>query len=106
VDDGAPETAKILDCLNDGELAAFSDYLDRIIKRYEELFPGEDFEERRKMMEAFMFRHGRGFGGCHGHPGGCGEGHDRRGGDFFGGFGGGPDRHGGFGGRGRRGCDE
>jgi DNA-binding MarR family transcriptional regulator len=104
VDDGAPETAKILDCLNEEELAAFSDSLDKIIKRYEELFPGEDFEERRKMMEAFMCRHGHGFGGHQGRPGGFGECHgprgggdDRRGGhDWHGGFGGdGDDRRGG-----------
>ena len=92
VDDGAPEAAKILDCLNEEELAAFSDYLDRIIRRYEELFPGEDFDQRRKMMEAFMFRHGPGFGGFPGRPGGFGEGPEGRSIDFFGGFGGGHGR--------------
>lgn len=63
-DDATSDTTKILDCLNDEELTAFSDYLNRIIKRYEEQFPG-DYDERRKMMEAFMFRYGHehGFGG-------------------------------------------
>lgn len=92
VDDGAPEAAKILDCLNEEELAAFSDYLDRIIRRYEELFPGEDFDQRRKMMEAFMFRHGPGFGGFPGRSGEFGESPDGRGIDFFGSFGGGHGR--------------
>lgn len=92
VDDGAPEEARILDCLNEEELAAFSDYLDRIIRRYEELFPGEDFEQRRKMMEAFMFRHGPGFGGFPGRPGEFGESPEGRGIDFFGSFGGGHGR--------------
>jgi DNA-binding MarR family transcriptional regulator len=73
IDDDRPETEKILDSLNDEELAAFSDYLGRIIKRYEQLFPDEDFDRRRKMMEEFVSRygHGRGrgsggFGGWHG----------------------------------------
>lgn len=91
VGEGAPETAKIFDCLNDEELAAFSGYLARIIERYEDLFPGEDFKERFRMMEAFMHRYGRGFGGHHGRPGGFGGPGPR-------GFGDGPDRHGGFGG--------
>ncbi|MDR1796968.1 MAG: MarR family transcriptional regulator [Clostridiales Family XIII bacterium] len=74
----APETEKILGCLNDDELAAFSGYLGRIIQRYEEQFPEEDFEQRRKMMEEFMAQHGHGFGG-HGRPHGrgCGGGHGR-----------------------------
>lgn len=96
VDDGAPETPRILDCLNAAELVAFSEYLGRIIGRYEELFPGEDFEERRRMMEAFLSRHGHGFGGFRGRPGEFDEGGDRRNGEFFGGFGG----------RGRRGRRE
>ncbi|QAT60176.1 MULTISPECIES: MarR family winged helix-turn-helix transcriptional regulator [Tissierellales] len=69
VDDKTLETEKILDCLNDEELAAFSDYLGRIIKRYEEQFPDEDFEQRHKSMEEFMSQHGygHGFGGFGGH---------------------------------------
>jgi DNA-binding MarR family transcriptional regulator len=72
-EDEAPESPDVLDCLNDEELAAFSDYLGRIIGRYEERFPKEDFEERRRAMEEFMSRHGhgrghgRGFGGRGGH---------------------------------------
>ena len=54
------EVTKILDCLNDEELAEFSEYLTRIIKRYEEQFPGEDYEERRRHMEQFMARYGHG----------------------------------------------
>jgi DNA-binding MarR family transcriptional regulator len=90
-DDTATDTVKILDCLNDEELAVFSDYLNRIIKRYEEQFPDEDFEERRKMLEKFMAQHGHGhpFGG-HGQP----DGFDNQGGGHFGGG------FGGFGGRG------
>ncbi|MDR0569601.1 MAG: MarR family transcriptional regulator [Clostridiales Family XIII bacterium] len=61
-DDEAPEAAAMLDCLDEDELAAFSGYLARVIKKYEERFPDEDFEERRRMMEAFMSRHGCGFG--------------------------------------------
>ena len=61
-DDHAFETAKIFDCLNDDELAAFSDYLGRIIKQFEEQFPDEDFEQRRQMMENFMSSHGHGHG--------------------------------------------
>ena len=72
------EAAKILDCLNDEELAIFSEYLNRIIKRYEEQFPNEDFEERRKHMEQFMSHYGFGRGregfGNQGHGfGGRGE---------------------------------
>lgn len=87
-DDETLETAKILDCLNNEELVAFSDYLGRIIKRYEEQFPDEDFEERRKAMEDFMSQYGRGrgfggFGGYseHGNP------HGGHGSGFFGGRG-------------------
>ena len=53
-----PQTFKALDCLNDEELAAFSSYLDRIIKNYEKQFPGEGFEHRRKMMKKFMHAYG------------------------------------------------
>ncbi|KPU45851.1 transcriptional regulator SlyA [Oxobacter pfennigii] len=69
VDDETLEASKILDCLNDEELSLFSEYLGRIIKRYEEQFPNEDFEQRRKSMEEFMLQHGHGhgFGGFGGH---------------------------------------
>ena len=82
MDDEETEASKILNCLNEEELTKFSDYLDRIIKQYEERFPEEDFEERRKIMEAFVSRyrpsHGRsnydrrgsrGEGGGHRHHG-------------------------------------
>jgi DNA-binding MarR family transcriptional regulator len=58
VDGGALET-NVLACLNEQELAAFSAYLGRVIKSYEELFPDEDFDKRHKMMEAFMAFHNR-----------------------------------------------
>jgi DNA-binding MarR family transcriptional regulator len=77
VDDETLETAKILDGLNDDELAVFSDCLNRIIKRYEEQFPDDGYEERRKMMEVFMSRHGHcghGFG-FHGEHSGSHHGH-------------------------------
>jgi len=51
----------ILECLNGEELIVFSEYLDRVIKKYEEQFPGEDFEERRKQLEQFMSRHSHDF---------------------------------------------
>lgn len=63
VDDDTLETSTVLDCLNDEELAAFSEYLGRVIKRYEEQFPEEDFERRRKMMEEFMSHNNHAFGG-------------------------------------------
>lgn len=59
VEDSVPETAKFLNCLNDAELATFSEYLERIIKSCEEQFPNDDFEQRRKAMEAFMLQHDR-----------------------------------------------
>jgi DNA-binding MarR family transcriptional regulator len=85
VDDETAETEEFLDCLNDEELAAFSGYLDRIITRYEEHFPDEDFEQRRKSMREFMFHHRHGFG----RRGGCPDGHDEHRNRYGGGFGGG-----------------
>lgn len=60
-DESEPDTLKVLDCLNDDELSALSEYLGRIIKQYEEQFPDEDFEERRKYMEKFMSSYGHGY---------------------------------------------
>jgi len=60
-DDNRFEPTKIFDCLEAEELAQFSEYLGRIIKRYEAQFPGEDFEHRRKIIEHFMASHGHGF---------------------------------------------
>ena len=53
-DEDSTEASEVLDCLNSDELAAFSDYLGRIIKRYEEKFPYEDFERRRQLMKSFL----------------------------------------------------
>ncbi|MDR1482378.1 MAG: MarR family transcriptional regulator [Synergistaceae bacterium] len=66
------EAEKPLDCLDEEELAAFSEYLGRIIRRYEEQFPDDDFDQRRKMMEEFMLLHKQGFGGHGRHHGGHG----------------------------------
>jgi hypothetical protein len=57
------EAEAMLDCLSEDELNAFHCYLGRIIKRYEDRFPGENYDERRKCMEEFMSFYGRGFGG-------------------------------------------
>jgi DNA-binding MarR family transcriptional regulator len=83
VDDRTPEAAKIFECLNDEELSLFSEYLGRIIKKYEEQFPDDDYEERRKHMEDFISRYGHG---------GFGHGEFEHRGFGYGGFG-----HGGFG---------
>lgn len=83
-EDSGMDALKVLDCLNEEELSAFSDYLERIIKQYEKQFPDEDFEQRRKYMEKFMSSYGHGFGhfkkghGGHGGHGGYG---------FYGGYG-------------------
>ena len=69
-EDGTPDSPDILDCLNDDELVAFSEYLGRIIRRYEEQFSDENFEHRRAYMEKFMSAHKDGFsrfGHHHGH---------------------------------------
>ena len=79
------ETTKMLDCLSDEELQNLSNYLERIIKQYEELFTDDDFEEHRRMHEEHMMHgsrdcghgHGRGHGRGHHHRGGCRE-HDNR----------------------------
>ena len=62
MDDAVSDTGKILECLTDEELNNLSGYLARIIKRYEEQFPDDDYEERRKMIEQFMSQHGHGHG--------------------------------------------
>ncbi|MFR3729833.1 MarR family winged helix-turn-helix transcriptional regulator, partial [Lacrimispora sp.] len=80
-EDSGMDALKVLDCLNEEELSAFSDYLERIIKQYEKQFPDEDFEQRRKYMEKFMSSYGHGFGHFkkgHGGHGGYG---------FYGGYG-------------------
>jgi Transcriptional regulators len=67
------EKASALDCLSEEELTAFSGYLERVIKSYEEQFPDVDFDGPRRMMEEFMSHHGHGFG-RHGHRSGRGHG--------------------------------
>ena len=76
-DEVEPDALDALDCLNDEELSALSEYLGRIIRQYEEQFPDEDFEERRKYMEKFMSSYGHGYE--HWQHAGCGfggHGHD------------------------------
>lgn len=51
------EALSVFDCLSEEELNTFSGYLERILKQYEEMYPEEDYEERRKMMEDFMLHH-------------------------------------------------
>lgn len=70
-----PDMLKVFDCLNDDELSDLSEYLQRIIKQYEEQFPDEDFEERRKYMKKFMSSYGHGFKNCQ-HSDFGGFGHD------------------------------
>ena len=82
VDDDSLGTTKIFDCLNEEELAVFSGYLGRIIRRYEEQFPGEDFEQRRKSIEEFMLQHGHGFAGHSCYHGQGFEGYGRHPGDW------------------------
>jgi len=67
VGDTTSETPQALNCLNDEELQTFSKYLGRVIKNYEEQYPEEDFEERRKKMEEFKSGYNRGYGRRHGH---------------------------------------
>ena len=67
VDENGDESTKIFDCLNSEELAAFNGYLERIIKEYEEQFPSEDYDQRRKSLEAFISLHHHGHHGRHGH---------------------------------------
>lgn len=53
------ETTQLFDCFTEDELSTFSDYLERMIDRYEEDSRGEAFAQRRRNMEDFMFTHGR-----------------------------------------------
>lgn len=55
------EVVRIFDCLEGEELAQFSDYLGRIIKRCAEYFPGEDLEERSRRMENFLAKYDHSF---------------------------------------------
>lgn len=51
----------IFDCLTDDERAQFEGYLQRIIDRCSDSFPGESAEERRDRMESFLTYHNYGF---------------------------------------------
>lgn len=70
MDDDTFDSAQMLDCLNEDELKMLSDYLERMIHRYEELFPDEHFEERRRFVEEFMAGRVPGFDGFGGPRGG------------------------------------
>ena len=60
-EDTTPDILNVLDCLNDDELANLSDYLGRIIKKYEEQFHGDSFDRRRAFIEKFKSAHNQGF---------------------------------------------
>lgn len=65
--------SKFLDCLDEEEREKFSEYLGRIIRRYEEELPDKNYERCRRNMDEFMSRHGRGRGfGCEHGGGRCG----------------------------------
>ena len=51
----------IFDCLTAEERAQFEGYLQRIIDRCSDAFPGESAEERRDRMESFLSYHNYGF---------------------------------------------
>ena len=51
----------IFDCLNAEERVQFSGYLERIMDRCAEAFPGETAEERRERMESYLSYHNYGF---------------------------------------------
>jgi DNA-binding MarR family transcriptional regulator len=86
-DDSEPELYGLFDCLNDDELCTLSDYLGRMIKQYEELYPEDHFEERRHMMEDFVMQYGREFTERSGFGGNAESRHEWRDGFFRGGHG-------------------
>jgi DNA-binding MarR family transcriptional regulator len=51
MDDTPPELVKTFDCLSDEELDNLSEYLHRLIQRFEEQFTGDDDDFRKKTME-------------------------------------------------------
>ncbi len=71
LDEEAMGVVRIFDVLSEEELEQFSGYLDRVIKRCVEFFPGEDFEERHQRMESFLEKYDHSFtyfdGKKHGH---------------------------------------
>lgn len=82
-DENESSTSKVFDCLTEDELSTFSEYLGRIIEQYEEQYPDEDFEERRKNMEQFMSSYGRGRGHRGRHHSDYGFGGHGHGPDYF-----------------------
>ena len=54
MDDSRPELEKLFDCLNDDEVAIFSEYLRRITERFEEQYTGDGDDMCKHMMERFM----------------------------------------------------
>lgn len=61
MDERDMEVFQIFDCLEDTELEQFGGYLERIIKRCAEYFPGEDIDERRQRMENFLAKYDHSF---------------------------------------------
>lgn len=53
------ETTKLFDRFTEDELMTFSEYLERMIDRYEEDLDGNAFAQRRRRMEDFMSMRGR-----------------------------------------------
>lgn len=51
----------IFECLNAEEQEQFSGYLERIMDRCAESFPGESVQERRERMESYLSYHNYGF---------------------------------------------
>ncbi len=56
MDGSSLEVMHVFDCLEQEELARFSESLTRVIRKCTEYFPGEDFEERSRRMERFVNR--------------------------------------------------
>ncbi len=59
--DFACDVEYIFDCLSAEEQAQFGGYLERIMERCAESFPGETAEERRQRMDSYLAYHNYGF---------------------------------------------
>ena len=59
--DFACDVEYIFDCLSTEEQEQFSGYLERIMERCAESFPGESVMERRERMESYLSYHNYGF---------------------------------------------
>ena len=59
--DFSQDVEQIFDCLDPVERAQFEGYLQRIVNRCSETFPGESAEERMDRMERFLAYHNYGF---------------------------------------------